>query len=327
MRQRVFVSLIAGAAAMWSLPLDAQQPTMPLIGVLNSTSAASVDEQFAPFHRGLGEAGYVAGQNVAIEYRSAENQYDRLPSLAAELVRRRVTVIVAAGGPVAALAAKAATADIPIVFTIVTDPVKSGLVASLNRPGVNVTGTSGLTSELDPKRLELLKQMKPTARLIGVLVNPNRPNVARKSRELEAAADKMKLKLDLQEAGTPRDIETAFEALAQKRVDALLVTADPFFNSRRAQIVTLAERHVLPAMYQWREFAVAGGLMSYGPSIADAYRQAGVYAGRILKGAKGADLPVVQPTRFELVINLKTAEALGLAVPDLVRTIATETIE
>jgi putative ABC transport system substrate-binding protein len=327
MRRCVLVSLMAFASATWSVPLDAQQPTMPLIGVLNSTSAASVGEQFAPFHRGLGEAGYVAGQNVAIEYRSAENQYDRLPVLAVELVRLRVTVLVAAGGPVAALAAKGSTPEIPIVFTIVTDPVKSGLVASLNRPGVNVTGTSGLTSELDPKRLELLQLIKPTARVIGVLVNPNRPDVARQSKELEAAADKMSLKLDLQQAGSPRDIDTAFETLARQRVDALLVTADPFFNSRRAQLVTLAERHALPAIYQWREFALAGGLMSYGPSFADAYRQAGLYAGRILKGARAADLPVVQPTRFELVINLKTAEALSLVVPESLRTIATETIE
>jgi putative ABC transport system substrate-binding protein len=327
MKRCVIVSLMAVAAAIWSLPLHAQQSTMPLIGVLNSTSAASVGEQFAPFHRGLGDAGYVASQNVAIEYRSAENQYDRLPALAAELVRLRVTVLVAAGGPVAALAAKAATADIPIVFTIVTDPVKSGLVASLNRPGVNVTGTSGLTSELDPKRLELLQLIKPTARAIGVLVNPNRPDVARQSRELEAAADKMNLKLDLQQTGTPRDIDTAFETLARQRVDALLVTADPFFNSRRAQLVTLAERYALPAIYQWREFALAGGLMSYGPSITDAYRQAGLYVGRILKGTQAAHLPVVQPTRFELVVNLKTAEALHLAVPESLRTIATETIE
>jgi putative ABC transport system substrate-binding protein len=327
MRKQTFGSLIAGAAAIWSGPLSSQQPAMPVIGVVNSTSAASVGEQFAPFHRGLEEAGYVDGRNVAIEYRSAENQYVRLPALAAELVGRRVTVLVAAGGPVSALAAKRATADIPIVFTIATDPVKSGLVDSLNRPGANVTGTSGLTSELDPKRLELLQQIKPTTRVVGVLVNPNRPDVERQSRDLEAAAEKMKLRLNLQKAGTLRDIDTAFETLARQRVDALLVTADPFFNSQRKQLIELAELHAMPAIYQWREFAAAGGLMSYGPSIADAYRQAGIYVGRILKGAKAADLPVVQPSRFELVINLRTAEALGLTVPDLLRAIATETIE
>jgi putative ABC transport system substrate-binding protein len=327
MRRRKFIVFLGGGVAAWGLSANAQQPGVPVIGILNSTSAESVGEQFAPFHRGLGEAGYVAGQNVAIEYHSAENQYDRLPALAAELVRRRVTVLVAAGGPVAARAAKAATADIPIVFTIVTEPVKSGLVASLNRPGVNVTGTSGLTSELDPKRLELLQQIKPTPRVIGVLVNPNRPDVEHQSKELEAAADKMKLKLDFQQTPTPRDIDTAFETLARQRVDALLVTADPFFNSRRTQLVTLAERHVLPAIYQWREFAVAGGLMSYGPSLTDAYRQAGIYVGRILQGEKASELPVMKPTRFELVINLNTAKALGLEIPHTLLARADEVIE
>jgi putative ABC transport system substrate-binding protein len=326
LRLAVLVSLIAGAAATWPVTMEAQ-PAMPVIGILNSTSAAAVPQQFAPFHRGLGEAGYTAGENVALELRSAENDYARLPALATELVRQRVAVIVAAGGPVSALAAKAATAEIPIVFTVVTDPVKSGLVASLNKPGVKVTGTAGLTSELDPKRLELLQQMKPEARAIGVLVNPNRPDVARQSRELEAAAETLKLKLDFQSAGTPGDIETAYAMFAERRLDGVLVTADPFFNSRRAQLVELAKRHALPGIYQWREFTAAGGLMSYGPSIAQAYHQAGVYTGRILKGANAAELPVVQPTRFELVINRKTAQALGLAVPETLRMMATEAIE
>jgi putative tryptophan/tyrosine transport system substrate-binding protein len=326
MRRDVLVSLIAGAAVTWAVTIRAQS-AMPVIGILNSTSAASVPGQFAPFHRGLGEAGYVAGQNVAIEIRSAENDYAQLPALAAELVRHRVAVLVAAGGPVAALAAKAATAEIPIVFTVVTDPVKSGLVASLNKPGVKVTGTSGLTSELDPKRLELLQQIKPGALAIGVLVNPNRPDVARQSRVLEAAADTLRLNLDFQKAGMPDEIEAAFATFAERRLDGVLVTADPFFNSRRAQLVELAKRHALPAIYQWREFATAGGLMSYGPSIAQAYHQAGVYTGRILKGANAAELPVVQPTRFDLVINIKTAKALSLAVPESLRTIANEVIE
>jgi putative tryptophan/tyrosine transport system substrate-binding protein len=326
MRRDVLVSLIAGAAVTWAVAIRAQS-AMPVIGILNSTSAASVPGQFAPFHRGLGEAGYVAGQNVAIEIRSAENDYAQLPALAAELVRHRVAVLVAAGGPVAALAAKAATAEIPIVFTVVTDPVKSGLVASLNKPGVKVTGTSGLTSELDPKRLELLQQIKPGALAIGVLVNPNRPDVARQSRVLEAAADTLKLNLDFQKAGMPDEIEAAFATFAERRLDGVLVTADPFFNSRRAQLVELAKRHALPAIYQWREFATAGGLMSYGPSIGEAYRQAGVYAGLILKGAKPAELPIVEASRFELVINLRTANALDIGIPPTLLKEADEVIE
>jgi len=326
MRLAVWVVLIAGAAMSSPVTLQAQ-PAMPVIGILNSTSSAGVPEQFAPFHRGLAEAGYTAGQNVGLEIRSAENNYGRLPALAADLVRHPVAVIVAAGGPVSALAAKAATAEIPIVFTIATNPVKSGLVNSLNKPGVRVTGTSGLTSELDPKRLELLQQINPEARAIGVLVNPNRPDVARQSRELQSAADKLKLSLEFQNAGTSEAIEAAYAIFAQHRLDGVLVTADPFFNSRRAQLVELGKRHALPAIYQWREFAAAGGLMSYGPSIAQAYHQAGVYTGRILKGADAAELPVVQPTRFELVINLKAAKALDLAVPESLRMMATEAVE
>jgi putative ABC transport system substrate-binding protein len=325
-RVGVFVSLIVGAAAAGLVPSEAQ-PTMPVIGILNSTSAATVPRQFAPFYRGLEEAGYAVGQNVATEIRSAENDYGRLPALATELVRQHVSVLVAAGGPVSALAAKAATTEIPIVFTVVTDPVKSGLVASLNRPGVKVTGTAGLTSELDPKRLELLQQIKPEVRTIGVLVNPNRPDVGRQSRALEAAAGTLKVGLEFQNAGTPDSIEAAYAVFAARRVDGVLVTADPFFNSRREQLVELAKRFALPAMYQWREFTAGGGLMSYGPSIAQAYHQAGIYTGRILKGANAAELPVVQPTRFELVINLASAKALGLGVPESLRMMASEAIE
>ena len=234
--------------------------------------------------------------------------------LAAELTRLRVAVIVAAGGHVSALAAHKATKDIPIVFTTVTDPVKEGLVVSLNKPGGNATGTAGLTSELDPKRLELLHEVKPTAKLVGVLVNPQRPGVDGESRELQAAADKLNLKLEFGKAATEREIDTAFAAFASQRVEALLVTADPFFNNRRAQVVSNAASLSIPAVYQWREFVLAGGLMSYGPSITEAYHQAGINAGRILKGEKPADIPVVQPTRFRLVINRWTARRLGLTL-------------
>jgi ABC-type uncharacterized transport system substrate-binding protein len=327
MRRHELISLVVVATATWSLPLAAQQPAMPVVGFLNSASQGAQAAQYAAFHRGLKEAGYVDGQNVAIEYRWADNDYKRLPALASELVRRPATVLVAAGGPVSALAAKAATATIPIVFTTVADPVKSGLVASLNRPGGNVTGNAGLTSELDAKRMELLHLLKPTVGVIGVLVNPNRPDVQSQLKDVQAGADKIGLKVLFQNAATESDIDTAFETLARQRADALVVTADPLFNSRRAQVVALAARHAIPAIYQWREFAEAGGLMSYGPSLADAYHQTGIYVGRILKGAKPAELPVMRPTRFELVINLKTAKALGLTVPYSLLATANETIE
>ena len=328
MRRLALISLIAAGAVTWSLPLSAQQSAVPVVGVLSSASAAlRSGEQFAALERGLREAGYTDGQNVTIEYRWANDDYARLPALAGELIHLRVGVIVAAGGQVSALAAHQATKEIPIVFTTVADPVKSGLVASLNRPGGNVTGTAGLTSELDPKRLELLHEIKPIAKLIGVLVDPRRPGVENQLPVLRAAAEKMNLTLDVQEAGTEREIDTAFETLAKRKVDALLVTADPFFNSRRAQLVGLAASLAIPAIYQWREFVSAGGLMSYGPSITDAYRQAGINAGRILKGAKPADLPVMQPTRFELVINRYTARLLGLTVSPILLSRADEVIE
>jgi putative ABC transport system substrate-binding protein len=311
----------------WSLAASAQSPGGPIIGFLNSGSAGSRGEQFAAFDRGLKEAGYVDGQNVTVEYRWADDDYSRLPSLAAELVRRPVAVLVAGGGHVSALAAKAATKTIPIVFTTVADPVESGLVASLNRPGGNVTGTAGLTSELDAKRLELLHQLIPKTGVFGVLVNPNRPGYEAELKELQAKAGDMKLNLVVGKARAESEIDTAFEALARQKIDALLVAADPLFNSRRARVLALATRYAIPAMYQWREFAAAGGLMSYGPSIVDAYHQTGVYVGRILKGAKPADLPVVRPTRFELVINLKTAKALGIDVPYPLLAITNEVIE
>jgi putative tryptophan/tyrosine transport system substrate-binding protein len=321
-----FLILIGGVFS-WSLAASAQSPGGPIIGFLNSGSAGSRGEQFAAFDRGLKEAGYVDGQNVTVEYRWAEDDYTRLPSLAAELVRRPVAVLVAGGGPVSALAAKAATKTIPIVFTTVADPVESGLVASLNRPAGNVTGTAGLTSELDAKRLELLHQLIPKTGVFGVLVNPNRPGYEAELKELQAKAGDMKLNLVVEKAGAEGEIDTAFEALARQKIDALLVAADPLFNNRRARVIGLATRYAMPAIYQWREFAAAGGLMSYGPSIVDAYHRTGVYVGRILKGAKPADLPVVRPTRFELVINLKTAKALGIDVPYPLLAITNEVIE
>jgi ABC-type uncharacterized transport system substrate-binding protein len=327
MTQRALVFLICGIAAGWSLPSSAQQPAVPVIGILNSGPAGLRPEQATAFHGGLKQTGFVNGQNVTIEYRGADNRYERLPELAAELVGRPVAVIVASGGPVSALAAKKVTSTIPIVFTTIADPVKSGVVASLNRPGGNVTGNAGLTSELDPKRLELLHQIKPTAGPIGVLVNPNRPNVAVQIRDVQAAGDAIGRQVVILQAGTEREIDIAFETLVQQRVEALLVSADPFFNSRRAQVVELAARHAIPAIYQWRESAMAGGLMSYGPNITNAYHQTGVYVGRILKGEDPGKLPVMQPTKFELVINLKTAKTLGLAVPDEVLSTADETIE
>jgi putative tryptophan/tyrosine transport system substrate-binding protein len=329
MRAFGFVSVVIASLMFWPLPLSAQEPAA-VVGFLTSGSLGSLNKQWiAAVHRGLRKSGYIHGHNVSIEYRAADNNYDRLPSLAADLVHRQVGVIVAAGGPVTALAAKNATQTIPIVFTTVADPFESGLVASadFNRPGGNLTGTAGLTSELDAKRLELLHALKPSDGVIGVLVNPKRPLVDAQTKALEGAARAIGRQITVVRADTEDAINAAFEAMAQQRVDALAVTADPLFNFCRAQVLALAARHAIPAIYQWREFAADGGLMSYGPNIADAYYQAGEYSGRILKGVKVAELPVVRPTRFELVINLKTAEALRLAVPDLLRTIATETIE
>lgn len=326
MRRREFIIVLSGGVAAWPVAARAQQ-AIPVIGILNSASAGSRQARFAAFHQGLREAGYVEGQSVTVEYRFADDQHDRLPSLAVELVRRPVAVLVATGGPVAALAAKSATATIPIVFTAVSDPVKSGLVASLNRPGGNITGTAGLTSELDPKRLELLHQLVPTASIIGVLANPKRPNVDTQLKDVQVAARGIGRQLAILSAGTDRDIDSAFETLVQRRIGALLVTADPFFASRRTQVVTLAARYAVASVYQWREDAAAGGLMSYGASPIEMYRQAGVYTGRILKGENPGDLPVIQPTKFELTINLKTARTLGIDIPPIFLARADEVIE
>ena len=276
-RRREFITLLGGAAA-WPVAARAQQSTMPVIGFLGSASAAPAAHFVAAFHKGLAESGYVDGRNVAIEYRWAENQYDRLPALAADLVRRQVAVIVASGGPVAALAAKAATSTVPIVFTATSDPVRLGLVASLNRPGGNVTGTSALTSELDAKRLELVRELVSTAGVIGALINPNRSDAEAQARDVQEAAHTVGQKVILMYAGTERDIDTAFAMALRERIRALLVGADPFFNSRRDQLVALAARHALPAVYINRDFVAAGGLASYGTTISEGYRQAGIWA-------------------------------------------------
>jgi putative ABC transport system substrate-binding protein len=300
---------------------------MPVVGFLHSASS-SYSTQFAPAVRqGLNEAGYIEGRNVMIEYRSAEGQYDRLPGLAADLVERNVAVILAAGGSDPAKAAKEATATIPIVFVSAADPVKAGLVASLNRPGRNITGVSLIGSALEAKRLELLSELVAGTASIGVLVNPSYPDADRQLRELQEAADVIKRQIDIVRASTESEIETAFASVARLGAGALLVTQDALFNGRRELLVALAARHKLPAIYNQREYVAIGGLVSYGTHFADAYRQGGVYVGKILKGAKPADLPVMQPTRFELAINLKTAKALGLDLPDKLLALADEVIE
>jgi putative ABC transport system substrate-binding protein len=320
MRRREFITLLGGTAA-WPIAARAQQPAMPMIGFLNLASPEANASDTAAFFQGLKEAGYVEGRNVAIDYRSAEFQNDRLPAFAADLARRPVAVIAAMGGPVAALAA------IPIVFATGGDPVKLGLVASLNRPGGNITGVSFLTNALGSKRLELLRELVPTAAAIGFLVEPTNPNTESETTDMLAAASVLGRKLLVVRVSTVGEVDAAFASLVQQRADALIVAAQAFFTSHRDHLVALAQRHALPAIYQRRDFVAAGGLMSYGTSVPDAHRLAGIYTGRILKGEKPADLPVMQSTRFELVINLKTAKALGLVVPLIMQMTADEVIE
>ncbi len=319
--------ILGGAAVAWPLAAHAQLKAIPVIGYLSSTSPGSAARLTAAFHQGLSETGYVEGQNVAIEYRWAEGHYDRLPALAAELVGRKVDVIVSTGGAPTALAAKSATSTIPIVFRIGADAVELGLVASLARPGGNLTGVSLLADELTPKRLELLSELVPQAGVIALLVNPNNTNAERNIRDGQEAARAKGVRLTILKAGSASEIDTAFATFVPLHAGALVVSADPFLTSRREQLVALASRHAVPAIYAWREFAASGGLISYGSSLTAAFRLVGIYAGKILKGAKPADLPVEQPTRFELVVNLKTAKALGRTVPPSILARADEVIE
>jgi putative ABC transport system substrate-binding protein len=327
MRRRNFITLLGGAAVAWPLAAHAQQPTTPVIGFLSARSPAEAASVLAAFRQGLGETGYFEGKNVAIEYRWAEGQYNRLPALAAELVSHQVTVITATGGEPSALAAKAATATIPIIFTLGGDPVAAGLVASLNRPGGNLTGMTIMALQMGPKRLELLRQLLPNATAMTMLINPAFPTTSAEARELQDAARSLGLQMNVQNASTESQIDTAFTTIVQQRASALIVAGDPFLLGQRDQLVRLAARHAIPTMYFLREFVEAGGLMSYGPNIANEYRQAGVYTGRVLKGEKPADLPVIQPTTFDLVINLKTTKALGLTMPQNLLVAADEVIE
>jgi putative ABC transport system substrate-binding protein len=327
LRRREFIFTLGGAAAAAPLAARAQQPTMPVIGLLDARSPDTMAGRLRAFRQGLKDSGFVEGENVAITYRWAENQIDRLPELAAELVRQRVAVLTAVGGSVA-LAAKAATTTIPIVFLAGEDPVRLGLVTSLARPGGNATGINFFNAEVAAKRLELLRELVPAATRLAVLVNPaNRSNMETTLRNVEVATRAMGLQIQVHNVSTKRDIDEAFATFVNERPDAVFVSGDTVFTSRRVQLVHLATRHALPATYTQRDFTEVGGLMSYGTNVAEAYRQAGVYTGRILKGEKAADLPVVQSTKFELVINLQTASILGLPVPPSLLATADEVID
>ena len=327
MRRREFITLLSGTAAAWPLVARAQQAATPVIGFLSSRSPNNSASVVDAFKQGLQETGFAEGQNVVIAFRWAEGAFDRLPKLAADLVGLKVTVLFAAGGSPAALAAKAATSTIPIVFSAVSDPDRLGLVASFNRPGGNVTGMSTLTADIGAKSVELLREIVPKAPVIAYLVNPSNPSVEIYAKEATSAASALGVQVRVLNASTEGDLDDAFSALAGLGAAGLVVPGDPFFDIKRDKILALASRYAVPAMYGFREFVTAGGLMSYGASLPDSYRRAGIYVGRIVKGEKPADLPVMQPTKFDLVINLKTAKALGINVPNSMQLLADEVIE
>jgi putative tryptophan/tyrosine transport system substrate-binding protein len=322
-----FHGVLGGAAVVWPLGTRAQQPAMPLIGWLSARSPAEAASVLQAFRQGLGQVGYFEGKNVTIEYRWAEGRYDRLPALAAELVSRQVTVIAATGGEPSPLAAKAATTTIPIVCTLGGDPVETGLVASLNRPGGNITGTTVMTLEMASKRVDLLHQVAPTATAVAMLINPKFSPASAEAREVQNAARSLGIEINLLNASTESEIDAAFATIVEQRNGALIIGTDPFLLGQRDQLVRLASRHGVPTIYFTREFVDAGGLVSYGPSITNGYRQAGTYVGLILNGEKSSDLPVLQPTHFVLFINLKTAKALGLELPPTLLALADEVIE
>jgi putative tryptophan/tyrosine transport system substrate-binding protein len=326
-KRREFIAGLAGAATAWPLAGQAQQSAMSVIGFLSSRSPGESTGVVEAFRRGLREVGFVEGQNLAVAFRWAEGRYDRLPALAANLVDLRVTVLFAAGGQPSALAAKAATATIPVVFSAVNDPVELGLVDSLNHPGRNITGMSTVGSGLHAKSVQLLKELAPTAAVIGYLVNPTNPAAAYYAKDAVNAAHALNSEIKIINASTEHDLDEAFATLAKVKAGGLVVAGEPFFDSQRDRIVALAARYAVPAIYTFREYVLAGGLMSYGASLIDSYRRAGIYVGRVLKGEKPADLPVQQPTKFELVINLKTANALGLTIPETLLATADEVIQ
>jgi putative ABC transport system substrate-binding protein len=326
MNRRQMIAALGGAAA-WPLAARAQQGALPLIGFMSGRSPHDYADLTDAFRKGLGEAGYVEGETVLVEYRWANGDYSRLPALAVDLLARNVLVLVAVGGDASAAAAKQATSSVPVVFGMGGDPVHAGLVASFNRPGGNATGFTLLTNQMEPKRLGLLHELVPGTATLGALINPSFPPAAHQLEDIERAARSIKQNLVVARGDNDAQLEEAFATFVQQGVSAVLVAASPFFDTRREKIIALAAQHRLPAMYQFREYAVAGGLISYGPSITDSYKQAGVYAGRILKGAKPSDLPVLQPTRFEMVINLKAAAALGLPIPNSMQLLADEVIE